>query len=183
MLQEINTQLLLWINGHHYASLDVIMYWASNRFIWIPLYTILLYLFAKSYQNKIWIVLICITILIVLCDQTANLAKDYFQQLRPCHEPSLANLLYLVNGECGGSFGYVSSHAANSTGLTFFVLMLLNKKHSWLKYVMFTYAALLCYSRIYLAAHYPLDVLRGIALGIIYGFIVIRFYKVAEAKF
>jgi undecaprenyl-diphosphatase len=183
MLQEINTQLLLWINSHHNNFLDAVMYWASDRFIWIPLYAFLLYLFTKTYHQKIWIILICITILILLCDQTANLAKDFFKELRPCHEPSLANILHLVNDSCGGSFGYISSHAANCTGLSIFTLTLLNKNFHWLKFVMCTYVALLCYSRIYIAAHYPFDVGRGILIGIAFGFLMTRIYKVAEAKF
>ncbi|MEO8149811.1 MAG: phosphatase PAP2 family protein [Bacteroidia bacterium] len=183
MFHEINTELLLWINSHHNSFLDFVMYWASDRFIWIPLYAFLLALFAKVYQKKIWIVLICVTLLILFCDQTANLAKDYFKELRPCNEPALANIIHIVNGYCGGAYGYISSHAANSTGLSIFTLMLLNKNFQWLKFVMFTYVALLCYSRIYLGAHYPFDVARGILIGIIFGFFVARFFKVAESKF
>lgn len=183
MLQEINTELLLWINSHHNSFLDAVMFWASDRFIWIPLYAFLLYLFTKTYHKKIWIILICITILITLCDQSANLAKDFFKELRPCHEPSLAGILHLVNNSCGGSYGYISSHAANSAGLSIFTFMLLNKNFQWLKFIMFAYVALLCYSRIYLAAHYPFDVARGILLGLVFGFYVARFFRVAETKF
>ena len=183
MLDNFNTKLLLWINSHHNAFLDAVMFWASDRFIWIPLYALLLFLFAKVYHRKTWIVLLCVTILILFCDQTANLAKDYFQELRPCHEPSLANIVHIVNGYCGGTYGYISSHAANCSGLSLFCIMLLNKNFHWLKYVLLIYVCLLCYSRIYLAAHYPFDVARGILIGIIFGFFVSRFFRVAEVRF
>lgn len=183
MLNEINTKILLWINSHYNPVMDFIMFWASDRFIWIPFYVLLLVLFAKVYRQKIWMVLISVTLLILLCDQTANLAKDYFQLLRPCHEPTLVNVLHIVNGYCGGAYGYVSSHAANSAGLTVFTLMLLGKNFQWLKFIMITYTLLLCYSRIYLAAHYPLDIIRGVLTGIVFGFLVARFFKVAISRF
>jgi undecaprenyl-diphosphatase len=183
MFQSLDRDLLLWINSHHNTFLDAIMYWASDRFVWIPLYVFLLVLFIKSKHIKTWLVLICAALLILLCDQSANLFKEYFKQLRPCHEASLINLLHLVNGYCGGTFGYVSSHAANSTGLAVFVLMLHNNKLPWLRYIMVFYVLIICYSRIYLAAHYPSDIMRGIFIGIVFGFLTARSYKVAASKF
>lgn len=179
---DFNTQLLLWINGHNTALLDVVMYGASDRFIWIPFYALLLALFAKVYKKNIWIILVSVTLLILFCDQTANLGKEFFRELRPCHEPSLQALIHLVNGYCGGDFGFVSSHAANSTGLLVFSTILLNNRFIWLKYLMLAYVLLICYSRIYLGAHYPMDVFRGISVGVIFGFFIARACKVALTK-
>ena len=181
-MSDLNSALLLWINGHNTPLLDAIMFGASNRFIWIPFYGLLLALFANVYKKNIWIILISVTLLILFCDQTANLGKEFFGELRPCHEPSLQALIHLVNGYCGGDFGYVSSHAANSTGLLIFSAMLLNKRFVWIKYALLIYVLLICYSRIYLGAHYPMDVLRGIFVGIIFGFFVAKASMVAIVK-
>ncbi len=182
MIDDINVQLLLWINGHYSPSLDVIMYGASDRFIWIPFYALLLALFAKLYGKNIWIILVSVTLLILFCDQTANLGKDFFKELRPCHEPSLQELIHIVNGYCGGSFGYISSHAANSAGLLVFSTMLLNKRFKWIKYALLVYVLLICYSRIYLGAHYPMDIFRGLSVGVIFGFFIARASNVALKK-
>lgn len=182
MIDDLNVQLLLWINGHNSPLLDVIMYGASDRFIWIPFYALLLALFSKTYKKNIWIILISVTLLILFCDQTANLGKDFFKELRPCHEPTLEGLIHIVNGYCGGSFGYISSHAANSVGLMVFSTLLLNQRFKWIKYALLVYVLLICYSRIYLGAHYPMDVFRGISVGAIFGFFIARACKVAMNK-
>jgi undecaprenyl-diphosphatase len=117
----------------------------------------------------------------VLCDQTANLGKAYFKQLRPCHEPQFMQLLYLPDG-CGGAFGYVSSHAANSMGLFLLVYLTIGRNYKWLTPLFIFYITIIAYSRIYLAAHYPFDILRGWLVGIIMAVIVARFFKVVLKK-
>jgi undecaprenyl-diphosphatase len=96
---------------------------------------------------------------------SVHLFKNVFLRLRPCHEPALSGLVHLVNNRCGGSYGFVSSHAANTFGLAIMVLLLFKKLNPWIGYGMVIWAAMVSYSRIYLGVHYPGDILGGALLG------------------
>jgi undecaprenyl-diphosphatase len=105
-----------------------------------------------------------IVVVITLTDQTSvHLFKNVVQRLRPCHETSLEGLVHLVNNKCGGQFGFISSHAANSFGVAVLVSLWLRK---WgYTAVMLSWAMLIAYSRVYLGVHYPGDVIAGAIWG------------------
>jgi undecaprenyl-diphosphatase len=64
----------------------------------------------------------------------------------------------------------LSSHAANSVALAMCLLLVLPaSRFRTLKIGLFAWAALLSYSRMYLAAHYPSDVLGGALIGAVLG--------------
>lgn len=115
-------------------------------------------------------ILIFVGIVILACDQTAShLIKNLVLRLRPSHEPALVGLIHLSKAGPGGLYGFVSSHAANALGLATFLAMTLDNRFKWLKYWLFLWAALVCYSRIYNGVHYPGDVLGGAILGTLIG--------------
>lgn len=168
-LITLDKELLLLINGFHNHVLDSIMVFASLKLGWIPLYVFLLYTIIKDYGRKTWLVLIIIGLTIIIADQSSvHLFKNIFQRLRPCHDDALAELLYLVK-PCGGKFGFVSSHAANSFSLAVFIILLLKNKHRWIWPVMLLYAVLIIYSRVYLGVHFPSDVIVGAVVGSLIG--------------
>ena len=159
-------QALVYLNTHCSASwADQFMILISGTFIWIPFYALLLYFLIKKFRyNTVWVVL-TIVLTIVLCDQLASgVAKPLTQRLRPCHEPSILPLLRMVT-DCGGEYGFFSSHASNTFGLACFVWLMFGsvRRWSWL----FAWAALVSYSRIYLGKHYPLDILAGAVCGLV----------------
>ena len=103
MIETLNswdTDLFLALNGAHNSFWDFIMWWASNKLIWIPLYAFFLFLIIRVFKWKsIWI-LLSVAILITLSDQlSVHLFKNIFQRLRPCHEPLLDGLVHIVNGK------------------------------------------------------------------------------------
>ena len=108
--------------------------------------------------------------------------KDVFQRFRPCHNPDIANLVHLVDG-CGGKFGFVSSHAANSFALALFTGLLLRKHYKYILPIMLFWAALVSYSRIYVGVHYPGDILGGAILGTVIGIFVYWLMKIVNKRF
>jgi undecaprenyl-diphosphatase len=166
-LIETDKQWLLWLNGHHSPFFDRIMFAISGRPEWIPLYAIILGFLIWKYRWKTLWILLAIAVLITLSDQLANLLKSGIMRPRPCRDPDIGHLVHRVNNYCGGAYGFVSGHAANSFALATMISLLFRKK--WVTTGLLIWAALVSYSRIYLGVHYPGDVIFGALLGTLLG--------------
>ncbi|MCD4723484.1 MAG: phosphatase PAP2 family protein [Bacteroidales bacterium] len=177
-LNQWDTELFLCLNGAHNSFWDFVMYWASDKIIWIPVYLIFLFLLWRKFREKIWIILVFAALLVFLSDQiSVHLFKDIFQRLRPCHEPELMGWIHLIDGKCGGSFGFYSSHASNIWAVAVFVLSMLGNRNIRVIIPILIWAMLISYSRIYLGVHYPGDILAGMLAGSLLGWMIARFAK------
>ncbi|WP_310397841.1 phosphatase PAP2 family protein [Hymenobacter sp.] len=165
-LQAFDRQVLLAINRTHTPVLDAVMVFASNRLVWFPAYALLVAGLVYWFRRRVLLLLPLLIVAVSLADSiTSRIFKPFFARPRPCHDPALAGLLHLPGG-CGGQFGFLSSHAANSFALaTFLLLVLPAGRFRFLKTGVFCWAALLSYSRLYLGAHYLTDVVGGAAIG------------------
>ena len=180
MLERLDQNLLLFLNSLNSPFWDQVMYSISGTVIWIPLYLAILVAFGVKYKRKFLVLILMIIIAITLSDQSSVLFKNSFQRLRPCHEPALEGLVHIVKGRCGGSFGFVSSHASNAFTAAIFSLLLIRKR--WFTYSMIFWALLVGYSRVYLGVHYPGDVICGSLVGVIIGWGVYKFYELGDRK-
>lgn len=173
--------LLLALNFDGGWFLDQFMYTVSGKLIWIPFYLFILWLIYARMGWKILILSIITLALMVACaDQTATLAKTYLPKFRPTHYEPIAAQVHTVNGYVGGWYGTISSHAANCFGLALFTSLLIRRR--WFAWMMFVWAALVAYSRIYLGVHYPMDILIGTLEGLFWAWVWYRIYRWVAQK-
>jgi undecaprenyl-diphosphatase len=165
-IKDWDEKAFLWLNSFHSDGLDPIVLQLTQTITWIPLYLLLLYLiYRKDPKNMAWVIG-GVMLTILLADQVSSgFMKPYFERLRPCHDPQLVGLLHNY-GRCGGLYGFVSSHAANTFGMATFLTLILRKKQKGI-YWLFLYAVVVSYTRIYLGVHYPLDVFFGALVGVL----------------
>ncbi|HOI88592.1 MAG TPA: hypothetical protein PLV51_12085, partial [Lentimicrobium sp.] len=68
-LLQLDQKLFLAVNGLHSPLFDFLMYWASDKFIWLPLYAFLLFLMLRKYRRQHWMLILAIALLVTLTDQ------------------------------------------------------------------------------------------------------------------
>ncbi|MBL4623674.1 MAG: phosphatase PAP2 family protein [Flavobacteriales bacterium] len=128
-LEHIDRELFLFLNGLHTTFFDSIMPWLSGNIIWIPFYSWLLYLLYKKFPTKkmIW-VLVALAVSFALTDLISfHLLKNGIQRFRPCHNLEITGLVHVVSN-CGGLYGFVSSHAANVFGIAMLLSFLIKDR-------------------------------------------------------
>ena len=182
MLDQLDKTIFLFLNSFNSPFMDRAMWAVSGKLTWLPLYIFILVLIGIKYKKKILVIIPLIALAITITDQVSVHAfKEVFERLRPCHEPTLQGIVHLVNEKCGGQYGFVSSHAANSFGAALLSLLLIRKK--WFTFLVLVWAILVGYSRIYLGVHYPGDIIGGAAVGVVTGCMIYLFYRWIDKKY
>lgn len=163
-------ELFLLLNSPHSPQLDTIMLLHSQTVIWAPVLVLMMYLLfmKRTHVKQGLLILMLMVIVIALCDQFASgLCKPFFARLRPTHHPSFFNVVKTVHGYRGGRLGFISSHACISFGFATFVVRLF--KNKYFTFVVFLWATINAYSRIYLGVHFVSDVVLGAFAGVMIG--------------
>lgn len=165
-LSDIDARLLLIVNGTHSPFFDSVMWCISGRWIWVPFYAVLAYLlFRRMSWKRASICLVTIGLIILAADQTcATLIRPEIGRLRPANlNNPLSSFVHVVNGYRGGRYGFPSCHAANTFALAVFMSLVI--RHKWFTVMMFSWAFVVSYSRMYLGVHYFGDLFCGATIG------------------
>jgi undecaprenyl-diphosphatase len=197
-LIQLDTRLFLFLNSLHNDAGDVFFLWVTEKYSWIFLYVIILGLLAWRYMKlrfefpqggKVtgirfqaikscwpWLLLAAIFtgLVVAVADQVSvHLFKNVFQRLRPSHEIDLAEIIHLPRRK-GGEFGFVSGHATTSFALAWFTSRIIGLR--WFTWMIFIWALIFSYSRIYIGVHYPGDSIFGALLGIFIAWMFLRIW-------
>ena len=171
-MNNLDVDILLWINGHGNAWLDELMWIISRSRTWIWLYVLLAGLIVYRFRNwkTILLILVGFCIAVGLSDFiTSGLIKPIVCRLRPTHEPAI-DPIRLVHDYVGGRYGFCSSHAANTMACALLFSLLYRNKIATAG--LMTWVALNCYSRMYLGVHYPTDIICGLLVGSLWAVLV-----------
>ncbi len=173
-VQSADEKILLYLNHLGSTRWDGFWLYMSNQHAWWWFYLLLILLiFYKNKPKNALILTVAVLIALSLNDQMINGIKALTHRLRPCNVPHLKTQLRVL--KCSPQFSFFSAHAANSflvISALFFRLRDHYPATIWL--LLFLWAFLTAYSRLYIGIHYPSDVLTGVAEGIISGYLVAR---------
>ncbi len=159
----IEIQILDWIQNIRTPFGDIIfpiISWLGNAgMIWIAL-TVILLVMPKTRRSGLILALALIADLI-LCN---GILKNLVARTRPYDVNTAVNLLI----EKPVDYSFPSGHtAASFASVT--ALYLAGEKKLWVPALVI--AILIAFTRMYLYVHYPTDILGGVAVGIISGYI------------
>lgn len=183
-LNEIDTQIFLFLNSFNNAFFDKLMWIISSKTIWIPMYLGLLYLLYRKYKKESFFIFIAIILAVSLADSlSVALFKDVFKRYRPSHNLEIKEFIHIVNNYRGGSYGFVSSHAANVFALAVILNNFLKSNYRFFSLFIFSWATVVCYSRIYLGVHYPGDLLGGALFGSLIAWLILLIYNFIKRNY
>ena len=181
---EYERALFLFLNSAHSPFGDQFMWLYSGTVGWIPLYVC--FIFILFYANRtrwkeVLLIVAAIILTILLCDRFASgLCKPFFARFRPTYHPDFMYDVLTVFDYRGGFYGFISSHAANGFGFaTVTALIFRNKLYAVL---LFLWATVSAYSRIYLGVHFISDIIPGILTGLLFGWIVYLLFVLVHKK-
>jgi undecaprenyl-diphosphatase len=168
------------LNGSESVFWDNFFWLYSNKWMGIPFYLCLLFVFVyKKNWKEILCLLLSVTLVILLCDQlTSGFFKPVFHRFRPTHHPDFQEQVDTVFGYRGGLYGFISSHAANAFGLATLTAFIFRNR--FFTAVILFYAFLTGYSRIYLGVHFISDIVAGALAGVLLGYAVYQLYNLSR---
>jgi len=171
-LIKIDKELFLYLNNLGTTTWDEFWLYLSKTLSFVTIPMLLLLLFTSYYffgWKKTIVILVMGLIALFIVEQSSVIVKMSVRRLRPCYDLDIKELMRQVKNYCGGRFSYFSAHAANSSALASFFIILLKDKLKFLTLFLCVWAILVGYSRIYIGVHFPLDVITGFVFGSLFG--------------
>lgn len=178
LLQDIDRQLLLAVNGSDSLYLDHVVRTLTHGLTWLPLYLTLFYMVMKNNDNfrRLLIVLggagLCYLLAGAVDD---GIVKSLVARWRPTHDPEIGTLVDIVDGYRGGKYGFFSAHASNTMSIATYFCWLARSRRLSIALVLWSLTN--CWTRLYLGVHFPGDIIVGIIWGVTVGTGVYFLYR------
>lgn len=169
-LIAFDQHLLMMLNGSDSMFWDHFMLILTNGLTWIPLLFTLFLLVMKNNETMVQIGLVvgCVLLGVFFSGGLNDIViKPLVARPRPCDDPLMKYSVDVVNNYRASGFSFFSSHAANTMAIAVFMMWLVRSR--LLSLTLFSWSVLNGRSRVYLAQHYPSDVLVGWLWGAMMG--------------
>ncbi|WP_298027600.1 phosphatase PAP2 family protein [uncultured Alistipes sp.] len=198
MYYDFDHPLFLALNFDGGPAMDRAMLLVSGTPMWLPLYALILWLVWRRTDWRLLLLFIgCMAAALVLADMICGIFKhvgvlkevwpSFPPRLRPMFTPELEGMnvsadslavirrtavpgdwaVHVLPETATGRYGTVSAHAAVIAALAALACPVVRRR--WFTLLMIAATLLICYSRIYLAKHFPVDLLLGAATGALTG--------------
>ena len=205
-MYDFDHQLFLDLNFDGGPCMDHLMLTVSGTAMWLPLYALILWLvWRRSGWRGVIVFTVLMIAALALADMVSGMFKSngvlggllpgFEPRWRPMFTPSLEGLeiapdslralrmagtpgdwtVHVPVEAVSGRYGTVSAHAATIVALT--VLSAAAIRRRWFTALMLFCTVLICYSRIYLGKHFPMDLVWGTAVGIALGLAAFWAYR------
>ena len=160
---ELDRELFLYLNAWGSEPYDYIWLYITQIKNAIPLFLVVfLFLLVKLDTKKALKIIGTTLLLLILAYAVTEITKMTFQRLRPLNEPLLeGKIRRLIEAR---NYSFFSGHSAVSFAISSYLVLVLKDRFRWVL-LLWLWAILFSYSRIYTGAHYPLDVLVGVTVG------------------
>ena len=178
-------RLFLWLNFDGGAVMDWVMSAISGVWLWIPLYLFILWAVLRKYGWKSMLAfIVCLALAMGLSDMLCGIFKhtgllkgllpDFPVRHRPMFDIDVRELAHVVSYR-HGPYGTVSAHAATNAAMA--LLSALAIRRRWYNIAIAAITLIISYSRIYLACHFPQDIVLGLAVGAISGWLMYLLWR------
>ena len=135
MLEDIiqkDKELLIFLNNLGSEQWDNFWLTLTNQFSWTPLFVFLLYLVFKRFGVKQGVfTLLFVAVIVAFSDQFTNLVKNFTERVRPCNAEDVNIYLRRFTYRPRG-YSFWSGHAALSTTITTFFILLFRTYSKWI---------------------------------------------------
>ena len=157
-----NARLFLQVNSHYSNFADFLFLYLTNLGDGIIAALFIVVLLWVSFRDALTFLIITLLITIIV-----NILKDHiFPELnRPVAYFGTSEILHIISGYDPPTLGtFPSGHSATafSVGLYWSILI----KNRFVKVLLFFIAFFVGYSRMYISAHFPADVVTGALIGV-----------------
>ena len=210
-MYDFDHQLFLDLNFDGGPSMDRMKLTVSGTAMWLPLYALILWLvWRRSGWRGVIVFTVLMIAALALADMVSGMFKSngvlggllpgFEPRWRPMFTPSLEGLeiapdslralrmagtpgdwtVHVPVEAVSGRYGTVSAHAATIVALT--VLSAAAIRRRWFTALMLFCTVLICYSRIYLGKHFPMDLVWGTLVGAALGWAAYLAYRTLSCQ-